>query len=131
MSTIQYLIMSSRFNNKCNETKSPIVKGQECFYVPSERRAYLRSSQKAAWLILNGSLKGAAVPEVVKPEVVTVPEVVKPEVVTVPAMAFSLNADRPAFLPSRKRQAPRSESIIEKHPDGSTSVLTVYYPRLK
>ena len=44
---VQYKVMASRFNSRCNETKEKLLKGAMIIYIPSEKRAYSLTSQKA------------------------------------------------------------------------------------
>jgi hypothetical protein len=91
---VQYKIMPSRFNSRCNETKEKLLKGAMIIYIPSEKRAYALTSQKADWLKINGEV----VPET-KPAPVIVPVqtvTTKPApVVPAPAIAHTLVTVRP------------------------------------
>ena len=83
---VQYKVMASRFNSRCNETKEKLLKGAMIIYIPSEKRAYSLTSQKAEWLKLNGEQVTAPVHTETKPA---------PVVPVAPAIAHTLVTVRP------------------------------------
>jgi hypothetical protein len=109
---MDYKVMLSRFNSKCNETKSILSKGSEIYYIPAEKRAYSPNSQKADWLRINGQL----IIPVVKP-VQTVP-------VAQPVMASMLHGDHPAPL-APKPVAIKPVITVTRYANGTTVTTTV------